>query len=66
MIDGQFPGISLIDINHVFQHLFVLLDQPSAAVIAQNAKENILVVGEVRNTLDQINMSMLRPLAKLA
>ncbi len=64
MIDGQFPGITLIDIEHVFQHLFMLLDrdQPSAAVIAQNAKENILVVGKVGNTLDQIDMSMLRPL----
>ncbi len=39
----------------------ILLDKPSAAVIAQNAKENILLVGKVGNTLDQIDMSMLRP-----
>ncbi len=62
MIDGQFPGINLIDIEHVFQHLFILLDKPLAAVIAQNAKEKFLIVGKVGNTLDQIDMSMLRPL----
>ncbi len=63
LIHGQFPGIARIFIEHIFQHLFILLDTPSAAVIAQNAKEYILVVGEVSNTLDQIDMSMLRPLA---
>ncbi len=39
-----------------------MLDKPEAAVIAQNAKENILIVGKVGNILDQIDMSMLRPL----
>ncbi len=62
MIYCQFPGIIIIDIQHVFQHLFILLDEPTAAVIAQNAKENILIVGEVSHTLDQIYMSMLRSL----
>jgi hypothetical protein len=62
MTDGRFPGITLIDIKHVFQRLLILLDKPLAAVIAQSAKENILIVGKVGNTLDQIDMSMLRPL----
>ncbi len=59
LIHGQFPGITSIFNKHVFQHLFILLVKPSAAVIDLNAKEFILVVGEVSNTLDQIDMSML-------
>ena len=56
------PSTGIID--HILQHLFILLDQPTAAVIAQNAKENILVVGEVGHTLDQIDMRMLRSLTR--
>ncbi len=55
---------SLTRSNHVFQHLFVLLQQPMAAVIAQNAKEHVLVVCEMRHTLDDIDVRMLRPLAR--
>ncbi len=33
--------------NHVFQHLFVLLQKPTSAVIAQNAKELVFVVSEM-------------------
>ena len=54
-------------VNHILQHLFVLLDQPMAAVIAQNAKEkleNILIAGEVGHTPDQIDMRMLRALTR--
>jgi hypothetical protein len=54
--------LTLINIEHVFQHRFILLDKPSAAVIAKNAKENILIVGKVGNALDQIDMSIFRPL----
>jgi hypothetical protein len=50
--------------NYVFQHLFVLLQKPTAAVIAQNAKEHVLVVCEMSHTLDDINVCMLRPLAR--
>jgi hypothetical protein len=52
--------VSLTRPNHVFQHLFVLLQQPTAAVIAQNAKEHVLVVFEMRHTLDDIDVRMLR------
>jgi hypothetical protein len=55
---------SLTRPNHVFQHLFVLLQQPTAAVIAQNAKEDVFVVCEMRHTLDDIYVSMLRALAR--
>ncbi len=55
---------SLTRPNHVFQHLFVLLQQPTAAVIAQNAKEHVLVVCEMRHTLDYIDVRMRRPLAR--
>jgi hypothetical protein len=69
MIDCHWPGHGFtgsifIAIKHVFQHLFVLLDKPTAAVIVQNAKENILNVGEVCHTLDQIDMRMLRSLTR--
>ncbi len=58
---------SLTRPNHVFQHLFVLLQQPTAAVIAQNTKEHVLVVCEMLHTLDDIDVRMLRALAlKLA
>ena len=63
LIHSQCPVITSFFIQHVFEHLFILLDKPSAAMISENAKKYILVVGEVSNTLDQINMSMLRPLA---
>ena len=63
LIHSQCPVITSIVIEHVFEHLFILLDKPSAAMISENAKKYILVVGEVSNTLDQIDMSMLRPLA---
>jgi hypothetical protein len=55
---------SLTRTNHVFQHLFVLLQQATAAVIAQNAKEDVLVVSEMLHTLDDIDVRMLRPLAR--
>jgi hypothetical protein len=57
---------SLTRPNHVFQHLFVLLQTPTAAVIAQNAKEHVFVVCEMSHTLDDINVTvcMLRPLAR--
>ncbi len=55
---------SLTRPNHVFQHLFVLLQQPTAAVIAQNANEHALVVCEMRHTLDDIDVRMLRALAR--
>ena len=45
--------------NHVLQQLFVLLQQSTAAVIAQYAKEHVLVVCEMRHTLDDIDVSML-------
>jgi hypothetical protein len=47
--------------NHVFQHLFVLLQKPTAAVKAQNAKEHVVVVCEMSHTLGDINVCMLRP-----
>ncbi len=56
----QLYCVSLTRPNHVFQHLFVLLQQPTAAVIAQNAKEHVLVVFEMRHTLDDIDVRMLR------
>ena len=59
----QLKVASLTWPNHVFQQLFVLLQQPTAAMIAQNAKENVLVVCEMRHTLDNIDVRMLRPLA---
>jgi hypothetical protein len=55
----QWSGITIIAINHIFKHLFILLDQPTAAVIEQKAEENILEMG---HTFDQTNMSMLRSL----
>ncbi len=55
---------SLTLANQVLQQLFVLLQQYTAAVIAQNAKELILVVCEMHHTLDDINVSMLRTLAR--
>ncbi len=55
---------SLTRPNHVFQHLFVLLQQPTAAVIVQNATEHVLVVCEMRHTLDDIDVRMLRALAR--
>jgi hypothetical protein len=55
---------SLTRPNQVFQHLFVLLQQATAAVIAQNAKEHDLVVCEMCSTLDDIDVHMLRPLAR--
>ncbi len=42
---------SLTRPNYVFQHLFVLLQKPTAAVIAQNAKEHVFVVCEMSHTL---------------
>ncbi len=59
-----FTGSIFIAIEQVFQHLFILLNKSTAAVIAQNAEENILVVGEVCHTLDQIDMRMLRSLTR--
>ena len=50
--------------NHVLQQLFVLLQQSTAAVIAQYAKEHVLVVCEMRDTLDDIDVSMLWTLAR--
>ncbi len=47
-LDCHLPGITIIGIKHVFQHLFILLDKATSRVITQNAKENILVVCEVR------------------
>jgi hypothetical protein len=55
---------SLTRPNHVFQHLFVLLQKLTATVIAQNAKEHVFVVCEMSHTLDDINVCMLRPLAR--
>jgi hypothetical protein len=51
-------------IKHVFQHLLVLLHKPSSAVIAKNAQEHILVVGEMSHILDEINVSVLRALTR--
>jgi hypothetical protein len=48
----------IIAINHILEHLFILLDQPTAAVIAQNKEENILIVGEMGYTFDFINLNM--------
>ncbi len=61
----QLYWASLTRPNHVFQHwhLFVLLQQATAAVIAQNAKEHALVVCDMCHTPDDINTRMLRPLA---
>ncbi len=56
--------MSLTLANQVFQQLVILLQQSTAAVIAQNAKEHILVVCEMCHTLDDINMHMLRTLAR--
>jgi len=53
-------------IKHVFQHLLVLLHKPSSAVIAKYAQEHILVVGEMSHILDEINVSVLRALARCA
>jgi hypothetical protein len=44
---GLESGFQIIAINQILQHLFILLYQSMAAVIAQNARENILVVGEM-------------------
>jgi alpha-D-ribose 1-methylphosphonate 5-triphosphate synthase subunit PhnL len=52
----QLSRINVTGVEHVFQHLLILLDKPTAALIAQNAKENILIVGEVIHTLDQIKI----------
>ncbi len=59
----QLKFASLTRPNHVFQQLFILLQQATAAKIAQNAKKNVLVVCELRHTLDDIDVRMLRPLA---
>ena len=56
--------VRLTRANHVLQQLFVLLQQSTAAVIAQYAKEHVLVVCEMRHTLDDINVSMLWTLAR--
>jgi hypothetical protein len=50
-------------VNHVFQHLLVLLYKTTSVVIAKNAQEHILAVDEMRHILDEINVSMLRILA---
>jgi hypothetical protein len=60
----QLYCMSLTRPNHVFQHLFVLLQKPTAAEIAQNAKEHVLDVCEMRHTLYDIDVLMLRPLAR--
>jgi hypothetical protein len=53
--------VSLTWPNHVFQHLFVLLQQPTVAVTEQNAKEDVLGFCDMCHTLDDINVCMLRP-----
>ncbi len=57
-------SLQVILTNHVFQHLFVLLQHPTAAVIAQNVKEQVLVVCEMHHTLDDIDVRMLRLLTR--
>ena len=47
LIQGQWSSFYILVINQIFQHLRILLDKSTAAVIAQNSKENILVVGEM-------------------
>jgi hypothetical protein len=44
---NQWSSFYILVINQISEHLFILLDQSTAAVIAQNAKENILIVGEM-------------------
>ncbi len=47
LIQGQWSSFCNLVIYQIFQHLLILSDQSTAAVIAQNAKENILIVGEM-------------------
>ena len=54
--------ITVVCIKHIFQHLFVLLDKTATAVIAQNAKKNFLIIGQVSHTLYQVDVGMLRSL----
>ena len=51
-------------IQHVCQHLLILLDEATTAVVAKNTEENILVVCQMCNILDEINVSMFRALAR--
>ncbi len=62
LIQGNLFGPSTL-VNHVFQHLLILLYKTTYAVIAKNAQEHILVVGEVRHSLNEINVNVLRTLA---
>jgi hypothetical protein len=39
LIQFQRSGFNIIDIQHIFQHLLVLLEKSTVAVIAQNAKK---------------------------
>jgi hypothetical protein len=59
----QLKFASLTRPNQVFQQQFILLQQATAAMIVQNAKKNVFVVCEMRHTLDDIDVRMLRPLA---
>jgi hypothetical protein len=59
----QLKFASLTLPNHVFQQLFILLQQATAAMIAQNAKKNVLLICEMCQTLENIDVCMLRPLA---
>ena len=62
LIHFQRSRLRIICTNHIFQHMCVLLDQDATAVIAKNAKENFLIVGQMGHTLYQIDERMLRSL----
>ena len=62
LVHGNWARFCIV--KYVFQHLFILLDQPTAAMIAQNAQENIFIVGKMGHSLDQIDMRMFRALTR--
>ena len=62
LIQFHRSSITVVCIKHIFQHLFVLLDKTATAVIAQNAKKNFLIIGQVSHTLYQVDVGMLRSL----
>ena len=60
-INGQRASLRTVrHIQHVFQHLLILLNTATAAVVAKNSKENILV----SNILDEFCVCMFRTLAR--
>ena len=55
---------SFSHIQHVCQDLLILLQEATAAVVAKNTEEDVLIICQMCNTLDEFYVGMFRSLAR--